>query len=204
MSVSWDLSSNTHSSSKMAELRRKGTSSMVRRLAKITKNITQVIANRETKKSEINSLGEVFKRVATAKPHTYHGKEDPSSLKYWIWWFDKLFDAIVCLENLRVNNIVYHLRDGIDIWCKQRKMIDLLEDLGFGWNKFKDASGTKFYPSSSRKKKTIEFINMRMGTMSVNEYYYSKFLELMRFAHEIVPYETLKLQRFKQGLTLTL
>ena len=39
--------------------------------------------------------------------------------------------------------------------------------------------------------------------MFVNEYY-SKFLELMRFAPEIVPSETLKAQRFEQGLTLTL
>ncbi|KMS64580.1 hypothetical protein BVRB_018830, partial [Beta vulgaris subsp. vulgaris] len=68
--------------------------SMVRRLAKITENITQVIANQETKQSETDSFGEVFKRVAAVKPPTYHGKEDPVSLENWIREFDKLFDAI--------------------------------------------------------------------------------------------------------------
>ncbi|XP_057247608.1 uncharacterized protein LOC130589961 [Beta vulgaris subsp. vulgaris] len=42
-----------------------------------------------------------------------------------------------------------------------------------------------------------------MGTMTVNEYY-SKFIELMRFAPEMVPTEVLKAQRFEQGLTLSI
>ncbi|XP_010695672.1 uncharacterized protein LOC104908275 [Beta vulgaris subsp. vulgaris] len=39
--------------------------------------------------------------------------------------------------------------------------------------------------------------------MTVNEYY-SKFIELMRFAPEMVPTEILKAQRFEQGLTLSI
>ncbi|XP_021764139.1 uncharacterized protein LOC110728772 [Chenopodium quinoa] len=42
-----------------------------------------------------------------------------------------------------------------------------------------------------------------MGSMKINDYY-SKFIELMRFAPEVVPTEALKAQRFEQGLTLTL
>ncbi|XP_021723906.1 uncharacterized protein LOC110691292 [Chenopodium quinoa] len=42
-----------------------------------------------------------------------------------------------------------------------------------------------------------------MGNMSINEYY-NKFIELMRFTPEVVPTETIKAQRFEQGLTLIL
>ncbi|XP_021719659.1 uncharacterized protein LOC110687328 [Chenopodium quinoa] len=42
-----------------------------------------------------------------------------------------------------------------------------------------------------------------MANMSINEYY-NKFIELMRFAPEVVPTKTIKAQRFEQGLTLTL
>ncbi|XP_021729770.1 protein lin-28 homolog A-like [Chenopodium quinoa] len=48
----------------------------------------------------------------------------------------------------------------------------------------------------------MEFTNLSMGSMSISEYY-NKFIELMRFAPEVVPTETIKAQRSKQGLTLT-
>ena len=68
------------------------------------------------------------------------------SLENKIREFDKLFDAIVCPENLRAHNVVYYLRDEADLWWKQRKE-DLLEDPDFGWDEFKDALRTKFYPA---------------------------------------------------------
>lgn len=49
----------------------------------------------------------------------------------------------------------------------------------------------------------MEFTNLSMGTISFNEYH-SKFFELLRFAHKIVPSEALKAERFEQGLTLIL
>ena len=49
----------------------------------------------------------------------------------------------------------------------------------------------------------MEFTNLRMGNMSINEYY-NKFIELMRFAPEVFQTEVIKAQRFEQGLTLTL
>ena len=63
----------------------------------------------------------VFNKVAAVKLQTYHGKEDPASLENWIREFDKPFDAIVCPEKLRVNNVVYYLRDEADLWWKQIK-----------------------------------------------------------------------------------
>ncbi|XP_021771795.1 uncharacterized protein LOC110735930 [Chenopodium quinoa] len=174
---------------------------VLRNLTHITENIMKVV-NQGNRNSDLDSYSEVFKRVTTAKPLVYLGKEDPASLESWIREFDKLFDAINYPSELRVNNGYYYLRKEADLWWVQRKD-ELLKKPNFGWDEFKEALREKFYPSYLRKQKSMEFTNLRMGNMFINEYY-NKFIELMRFAPEVVPTETIKAQRFEQGLTLTL
>ena len=152
--------------------------------------------------SNIENFGDVFKKVAASKPPTYDGKEDPASLENWLRKFDQLFDAINCPGDLKINNVVYYLREEADLWRSQRKK-DLMAKPDFDWETMKEALRAKFYPPYLKKQKCLEFTNLRMGTMTVNEYY-TKFIELMRFAPEIVPTEAIKAQRFEQGLTLTL
>ncbi|XP_048493229.1 uncharacterized protein LOC125493759 [Beta vulgaris subsp. vulgaris] len=154
------------------------------------------------KPSEVENFCEVFKRLAAAKPTNYLGKEDLASLENWLREFDKLFDAIGCPANLKISNAAYYLREEADLWWIQKED-ELLSNPAFGWTEFKEALRVKFYPAYLRKQKCMEFTNLRMGNLSVAEYY-AKFLELMRFAPEVVPTEALKAQRFKQGLTLSL
>ncbi|XP_021760568.1 uncharacterized protein LOC110725391 [Chenopodium quinoa] len=176
-------------------------SSVIKRLTKITENIVGIVSNQGKAHNDLDAFGEVFKRIAAVKPPTYLGKVDPASLENWVREFDKLFDAINCPEELKVNNVVYYLREEADLWSQRRD--ELLSNPNFGWAQLKEALREKFYPSYLRKQKCMEFTNLRMGNMTINEYY-SKFIELMRFAPEVVPTEALKAQRFEQGLTLTL
>ena len=53
--------------------------------------------------------------------------------------------------------------------------------LDFTWDKFVDLVRDKFYPPHLQKEMAEEFAKLRLGTMSVNEYY-AKFIELSRFA----------------------
>ncbi|XP_021718798.1 uncharacterized protein LOC110686480 [Chenopodium quinoa] len=174
---------------------------VLKKLTDLAENITQV-ANQGKGSGKGDTFGEVFKGVAAAKPPFFLGKEDPSSLENWIREFDKLFDAINCPDNMKVNNVVYYLKEEADLWWTQKKE-ELMVDPNFGWEDFKVALRKKFYPDHLRKQKCLEFTNLRMGTMTVSEYY-SKFLELMRFAPEVVPTEAIKAQRFEQGLTWNL
>ncbi|XP_021734967.1 uncharacterized protein LOC110701661 [Chenopodium quinoa] len=176
--------------------------SVIKRLTKITENIAGIVSNQGKAHNDLNAFGKVFKRIAAANPPTYLGKLDPASLENWVREFDKLFDAINCPEELNVNNAVYYLREEADLWWSQRRD-DLLSNPNFGWAQLKEALREKFYPAYLRKQKCMEFTNLRMGNMTINEYY-SKFIELMRFSPEVVPTEALKAQRFEQGLTLTL
>ena len=51
-----------------------------------------------------------------------------------------------------------------------------------------------------RKQKAQEFINLRMGSMTIYEYYI-KFIALSRFTPQVLATEELKGQRSEQGLT---
>ncbi|XP_021852022.2 uncharacterized protein [Spinacia oleracea] len=174
----------------------------IRRLTDIAYNLTQDMTTQATRHSDLQNFGDVFKKVEASKPPTYAGKEDPASLENWIREFDKNFDAINYPEDLKVNIVVYYLREEADLWWSQRKK-DLMAKPYFDWESMKDSLRTKFYPHYLNKQKCLEFTNLRMGTMTVNEYY-TKFIEVMWFAPEIVPTEAMKAQRFEQGLTLTL
>ncbi|XP_021768556.1 uncharacterized protein LOC110732877 [Chenopodium quinoa] len=77
-----------------------------------------------------------------------------------------------------VNNGAYYLREEGDLWWAQRKD-ELLKRPNFGWDEFKEALREKFYPTYLRKQKCVEFTNLRMGSMFINEYY-NKFIELIR------------------------
>ncbi|XP_056697892.1 uncharacterized protein [Spinacia oleracea] len=61
----------------------------------------------------------------------------------------------------------------------------------------------KFYPPYLKKQKAQEFIELRMEGMFVTEYY-SKFIDLSRFAPEVVETGELRAQRFESGITLDL
>ncbi|XP_057249994.1 uncharacterized protein LOC130591097 [Beta vulgaris subsp. vulgaris] len=175
---------------------RSKTRATLKELTSLTKNLAKAMTSQLNRQQEPDLAGEVFKKVASRNPPVYDGKEDPASLENWIREFDKLFTAYVrCDDELKINNATYYLREEADLWWSQRKE-SLATQEDFGWEQFKEALRTKFYPPHLRKKKCLEFTKLRMGTMTVNEYY-SKFIELMRFAPEMVPTEVLKAQRFE-------
>ena len=158
---------------------------MVRQLAEVVQNLTQ---NRNNQ--GVDPAGEMFKKVAESKPPLYQGEIDPIVLENWLREFDKLIVAVNCPENLRVNSAVYYLRGEADLWW-QRCENALRATPGFGWESFKVALRNKFYPPYLKKQKAQEFIELKMDCMSVTEYY-SKFIELSRFAPEVVETEELR------------
>ncbi|XP_021723150.1 uncharacterized protein LOC110690605 [Chenopodium quinoa] len=144
-------------------------SATLRKLTTIAENMSQLVSQ-GNRSNDLDQFGEVFKRVAAAKPSTYLGKEDLTSLENWIREFDKLFDAINCPEELKVNNVAYYLREEADLWWSQNRDT-LLETLDFGWKDLKKAIRDKFYPAYLKKLKCMEFTNLMMGNMNINEYY---------------------------------
>jgi len=59
---------------------------------------------------------------------------------------------------------------------------------------------TRFYPDSLMKMKTQEFLELKQGAMSVQEYT-DKFTDLVTYAKAIVPTELARTQRYEGGFS---
>ncbi|XP_021750491.1 uncharacterized protein LOC110716172 [Chenopodium quinoa] len=96
----------------------------------------------------------------------------------------------------------YYLRGEADL-CWQQNETTIRALPGFNWAEFQEKVRDKFYPSFLQKQKAEEFSNLKMEKMSVTEYY-TKFIELSRFAEEFVATEKAKARKFESGLTTDL
>ncbi|XP_021736285.1 uncharacterized protein LOC110702850 [Chenopodium quinoa] len=146
-----------------------------------------------------NDGGELSEVV---RPPTYQVELDPTVLENWLREFEKLFGAVGCPENSKVGCATYYRRGEADIWWQQNEAtIKALPR--FNWTMFQEKVRDKFYLSFLHKQKAEEFANLAMGEMSVTEYY-TKFIELSRFAKEFVAVEKSKARKFESGLTTDL
>ncbi|XP_021765941.1 uncharacterized protein LOC110730446 [Chenopodium quinoa] len=169
-------------------------------LANSGKQCCEKLARHSTNNGD--AQGELFKKVAQSKPPTYQGKPDPTILENWLREFEKLFGAVGFPENSKVGCATYYLRGEADVWWQQNEAtIKALP--GFNWTMFQEKIRDKFYPSFLQKQKAEEFSNLAMENMSVTEYY-TKFIELSRFAKEFVSTEKSKARKFESGLTTDL
>ncbi|XP_010666662.2 uncharacterized protein LOC104883797 [Beta vulgaris subsp. vulgaris] len=127
------------------------------------------------------TAGEMFERLAKVKPPYFKGQSDPTFLKNWIREFENLFEVVNCPADMRVGQAVIS-KDEADLWWRENgARLSAVE--GFNWEAFVVVLRGKFYPKFMRKQKAQEFINLRMGSMTISEYY-SKFIALSRFAPE--------------------
>ncbi|XP_048502858.1 uncharacterized protein LOC125498650 [Beta vulgaris subsp. vulgaris] len=166
-------------------------------LAAAIRLLAEKLTQERVKRPE--TTGEMFERLAKVKPSYFKGQSYPAFLENWIREFEKLFEVVNCPGNMRVGHAVLYLKDEADLWWRENGA-RLSAAEGFNWEAFVVALRGKFHPAFMRKQKAQEFINLRMGSMTIFEYY-GKFIALSRFTLEVVATEELRAQRFKQGLT---
>ena len=105
---------------------------VVRQLA----NVTQQLADRAIGNGQ-DPAGELFKKIAQSKPPTYSGEPNPAVLEGWLREFNKLFGAVNCPEESKVNSAVYYLRGEADLWWSQNENT-LRAVPGFNWEVFQE------------------------------------------------------------------
>ena len=62
---------------------------------------------------------------------------------------------------------------------------------------------SKFFPASARHAKSLEFPELKQGSMTVLEYV-AKFTELARFGDDYVATDMAKVRKFEDGLKLSI
>ncbi|KAF5477570.1 hypothetical protein F2P56_004195, partial [Juglans regia] len=84
-------------------------------------------------------------------------------------------------------------------WISERTIREVEGTEIVSWLHFKQIFLERFFPSSFREDKAMEFATLVQGTMTVHQYA-SRFTELSRFATYLIPDEEKKVHKFEQGL----
>ena len=133
-------------------------------------------------------------------PQTFDGSlEDPTKAELWLSSVETIFNYMRCPEEHRVQCAAFLLRDrGIIWWRTTMRMLggDVRQ---ITWDQFKDCFYTKFFSANLRDAKSQEFLELKQGHMTVEEYD-QEFDMLSRFAPELVGNEQARADRFVKGL----
>ncbi|KAF5464596.1 hypothetical protein F2P56_014665, partial [Juglans regia] len=84
-------------------------------------------------------------------------------------------------------------------WISERTIREAKGTEIVNWLHFKQIFLERFFPSSFREDKAMEFATLVQGTMTVHQYA-ARFTELSRFATYLIPDEEKKAHKFEQGL----
>ncbi|CAH9124468.1 unnamed protein product [Cuscuta epithymum] len=170
------------------------TTPTVEELAQTVQQMAQLIGAAQSSNRGIDYAT----RVAGRNPPKYLGEEDHLILEDWIRTFDKLFDSLNCPLEQRVNIAVYYLHQEADHWWAATGPA-LLEQPGFDWEDFIVALRDRFYPDHVKEANYDEFVNFKQGDLTVQEYH-TRFVQLARFAKDLVSTEASMTRRFVNGL----
>ena len=105
--------------------------------------------------------------------------EDPQG---FIDEFFKVVDVMGVTPRENAKLAAYQLKDVVQVWFEQWRVERPFERGLAYFEEFKDAFLDRFFPLEWREKKMVEFMNLRQGEMSVQEYSL-KFTQLSKYAN---------------------
>ncbi|XP_031120390.1 uncharacterized protein LOC116023532 [Ipomoea triloba] len=109
-----------------------------------------------------------------------------------------MFEAVDCPEERRVEIATFYLQQEADNWWSM--MGPMYRQEGeFQWTDLKARMRDRFYPEHVKSAKYEEFLHLRQGTTSIQDYF-AKYLELARFVPALAPDEPSKARKFCQTL----
>ncbi|KAL3721548.1 hypothetical protein ACJRO7_033962 [Eucalyptus globulus] len=143
----------------------------------------------------VHKLVEHFLKL---NPPLFTGSGDPEATSSWIQKLEKAFALLMCNEAEKVMLATYQLEGVADTrWMTTREMI-FGEGAVQDWNTFREAFNDNFFSETAREVKMAEFQRLRQGSLSVDEYE-AKFVELSRYAPELIENPVNRVRRFRDG-----
>ncbi|PKA59369.1 hypothetical protein AXF42_Ash001463 [Apostasia shenzhenica] len=138
---------------------------------------------------------EKFKKL---DPPYFKGTGDPDEAEDWINKLEKIFAAMKCGDEDRIRFPTFMFEGQVEYWWKSIQP-RLLERASLSWAKFVEVFFEKYFSDVVRDRKVLEFIKLEQGDLSVDQYE-ARFIELSRFAPELVVNDLNKAKKFKRGL----
>ncbi|XP_042056329.1 uncharacterized protein LOC121800906 [Salvia splendens] len=140
---------------------------------------------------------EIFLRQ---NPPVFNGRGDPTEAETWIRALERIFDFLRCTDQERLACVSFQLSGSADFWWEARRKTMTPQQLAnMTWEQFKEGIYEKYIPKSYRKKKEIEFYNLKQGRMSVTDYDRA-FCDMSRYGPDQVDTEVKMAEKFCAGL----
>jgi hypothetical protein len=163
---------------------------LVQLIANTTRQLAEVISQILRPNERAEPVGCSLRDFASYHFRTFKGMEGPNVAEAWLTDIDVLYTTLGCTDEQKVQYIVLQLMGEAKRWWTARKVL-----LGGGtvitWEMFKEEYNRRFFPRSQRQLRAIEFQNLVQGDMTV-EQYSARFMELARFAANLIPDEETK------------
>ncbi|XP_062075124.1 uncharacterized protein LOC133779147 [Humulus lupulus] len=135
----------------------------------------------------------VYERFRKQAPQNFEGKAHPIVANDWLRSVEAIFDHMELNDRQRVSCAVYLLKMEARIWWDVIKQTRDLNTMT--WVEFVQTFNKKYYRAAMLATKVDEFVTLVQGNLSVIDYA-QKFDRLEKFSPEVVPTETLRVQRF--------
>ncbi|XP_075521371.1 uncharacterized protein LOC142554593 [Primulina tabacum] len=142
---------------------------------------------REQVRPEPSSEG-AYERFRKMKPPEFEGSTDPMVALEWVKAVEAIYDYLQFDDKDRVSFAIFLLTKTARIWWDATKISINVSALK--WQEFKDLFYDKYFPRDVRSQKVKEFLELRQGNMTIQEYIL-KFEEGFSLPH-IWPVMTLK------------
>ncbi|XP_027348099.1 uncharacterized protein LOC113859556 [Abrus precatorius] len=114
------------------------------------------------------------------QPSHFRGGFDPDGAQLWLEELEKIFEAMACPDGEKVVYATFMLAGEAEHWWRIARQQLVTDGTAIDWPTFRRRFLEKYFPEDLRRRKELEFLNLKQGTTSVGEYA-AKFDELSRY-----------------------
>ncbi|KAJ9545125.1 hypothetical protein OSB04_024832 [Centaurea solstitialis] len=141
-----------------------------------------------------------YKTFVACKPPVYKGERDPVLALRWIEEVEMVFETCKCAAEDKIVFARLMLKaDALHWWNVETGGRGTEAVRTMTWKSFVAKFRSQFCPLAATKKMEEEFLQLKQGMLSVQEYT-TRFIEKSRFAEVYVPTEERRVERYIWGL----
>jgi predicted AlkP superfamily phosphohydrolase/phosphomutase len=151
---------------------------------------------RQRKILEANILYGELRKI---KPPTFNGEHKKGEYsEAWLLEMKKYFQVHDYPSQVEARITTYRLQGKETMWWDQLKQDKNLDEKKISWRQFKGYFQVKYLSEHYYETKMKEFFELKLGTMTMEEYE-KWFFELLKYV-DFIKDEKVKIQRFMSGL----
>jgi hypothetical protein len=152
-----------------------------------------------TRKHRISGVDELKGEMNKIKPPTFdreHKKDE--DVETWMVGMRKYFQLQNYSSHVEGRISIYQLKGKTSIWWEHLVQVQHVREKNVTWREFKRHFEKKYLTKRYYDKKMKEFFELKLGSMSIDEYE-RRFLELLKYV-PFIKDETIKIQRYLSGM----